>query len=135
LQFFRFLLATSIVMSTTHQPGVCMFVPLQCILKLTHRGQHLPHYISSHCSRVNALVDYWLPTCQTKLPDFIPVILNSFPEHLCLPIIFKGQFQCGLKTHLFQKAYNLLRTGMCSRATSSTTRPKPGFFETEATDF
>jgi len=29
------------------------------------------------------------------------------PDHCCSPFISKGQFRCGLKTHLFQQAYNL----------------------------
>jgi len=39
-----------------------------------------------------------------------PVIQNGLSDHLHVPSVSKGQFQFGLKTHLIQQAYNLLRT-------------------------
>ena len=36
-----------------------------------------------------------------------PVIWNSLPAHLRSPLISRGQFQAGLKTHLFKQAYSL----------------------------
>jgi len=39
-----------------------------------------------------------------------PVVWNSLPAHLRSPLISRGQFRAGLKTHLFKQAYSLLRT-------------------------
>jgi len=36
-----------------------------------------------------------------------PVTWNSLPDNLRSSSITKGQFQCGLRTHLFQQAYDL----------------------------
>jgi len=36
-----------------------------------------------------------------------PVVWNSLPAHLRSPLISRGQFRAGLKTHLFRQAYSL----------------------------
>jgi len=36
-----------------------------------------------------------------------PVVWNSLPTHLRSPLISRGQFRAGLKTHLFKQAYSL----------------------------
>ena len=36
-----------------------------------------------------------------------PVVRNSLPAHLQSPLISRGQFRAGLKTHLFKQAYKL----------------------------
>jgi len=36
-----------------------------------------------------------------------PVVWNSLPSHLRSPLISRGQFRAGLKTHLFKQAYSL----------------------------
>jgi len=36
-----------------------------------------------------------------------PVVCNSLPAHLRSPLISRGQFWAGLKTHLFKQAYSL----------------------------
>ena len=35
------------------------------------------------------------------------VVWNSLPAHLRSPLISRGQFRAGLKTHLFKQAYSL----------------------------
>jgi len=36
-----------------------------------------------------------------------PVVFNLLPAHLRSPLISRGQFRAGLKTHLFKQAYSL----------------------------
>ena len=36
-----------------------------------------------------------------------PAIWDTLPDHTRSPSISKGQFRCGLKTHLYQQTYNL----------------------------
>jgi len=36
-----------------------------------------------------------------------PVVWNSLPAHLRSPLISRGQFRAGLKTHLLKQAYSL----------------------------
>jgi len=39
-----------------------------------------------------------------------PVVWNALPVYLRSTSISRGQFRAGLKTHLFNQAYNILRT-------------------------
>ena len=43
----------------------------------------------------------------TQSTDFHGGVWNSLPAHLRSPLISRGQFRAGLKTHLFKQAYSL----------------------------
>ena len=85
-----------------------------------------PEYFSDVCTPLSAIPgrsglraaergDLFVPTRKSKIGSrsfkvAAPTVWNSLPQHLHLSTISRQLFRRGLKTHLFQEAYNLTLT-------------------------
>jgi len=73
------------------------------LLHLVQRGRDWPEPQPAQAS----------PRCTKSSVDGVlrcmaaPVVWNSLPAHLRSPLISRGQFRAGFKTHLFKQAYSL----------------------------